>query len=46
MPRIAVRALALAAIFGLVWWQASLFAAAASVVGAAAVAVGFRLLGR
>ncbi len=46
MPRILVTALILAAIFALVYWQASLFAAAASVVAAAGVSLAFNLLAR
>ncbi len=46
MPRILVTALILATIFALVYWQASLFAAVASVAGTASVALGSRLLGR
>jgi hypothetical protein len=44
--RIAWNAGALTAIFGLVWWRASLFAAAASVVVAAAVSAAFWIRSR
>jgi hypothetical protein len=44
--RIAWSAGALAAIFALVWWRASLFAAATAVVVAAAVSAAFWILSR
>lgn len=46
MTRILWTALVLAAIFALVYWQAGLFAAAASVGAAALVSVAFNALAR